>query len=699
MKRTIACFGLLCVAIGWCADNPLAQRVSYDQPAQALETLLRDLSKQTNLKLYPAPELKQEIVLVVVQGMPLQEVMRHLAFVADAEWIAESARQYRLARTPAVAARRKQEDAQKTLEWLRKEMQTERFRQLTQPLTHEETRKVIRQIISQLDKLVEGNTSEEEEYRLTFNLYEAFTPLNPETRLLYRLLQRMDSRRLGSLAFDERRVFSNANVTGRYLLPLLVDVRPLLEQWRQERAIYDAARVELRDQINHGKYNAYRWCLEWLYEDAEKPARERIEEIPARIYLAAMRSRAYEILFELYLADEENSVIASASYWNDWEDEDDKAERMLREDSTLAKPVEWRAETQQWLNALRLFQPRAQVVPLPEILDPAKHEPLRFVPSDVLRSYAHHKGRPIVALLDDSLLWWANRSVRNQQRLVDFLVRQFGWELHSSGEVILVRPELSGLQWGLRADRRAVSRWLHQLIKRGFIEPTDSLDTAAWSSLAGFYRYQLRELAFLSESLDYPALSSVLGRLMHSALESTDGRAALPLTQLSPSEFRALERHIYNSGDVFLAPNEEEHDEALDSQARELISLPHAHFPNGLPRDGALVVMAAQTKGVLARRAGIGVWGGFYETNALKWAQENADKNVDARRQLDYLQNSLLLPVERQMIDFSVRFGAIEVHTGWYLFGYRPLMGLKPLRWDELPPEFLKSPAMTNEDI
>jgi hypothetical protein len=73
MRRSSACFGLLFVMLGWCIDDPLQQRVSYDKPAQTLKSLLRDLSAQTNLKLYAAPPLDTEIVLVAVQDMPLQD--------------------------------------------------------------------------------------------------------------------------------------------------------------------------------------------------------------------------------------------------------------------------------------------------------------------------------------------------------------------------------------------------------------------------------------------------------------------------------------------------------------------------------------------------------------------------------------------------------------------------------------------------
>jgi hypothetical protein len=138
MRRTSACFGLLFVMLGWCVDEPLQQRVSYDKPGQTLKSLLNDLSAQTNLKLYAAPPLDKEIVLVAVQEMPLQTLMEHIAYVVDGEWIAESERQYRLARTPKVIAKRKQEDREKTLAELREMLASEEFRRYLEPLTREE---------------------------------------------------------------------------------------------------------------------------------------------------------------------------------------------------------------------------------------------------------------------------------------------------------------------------------------------------------------------------------------------------------------------------------------------------------------------------------------------------------------------------------------------------------------------------------
>jgi hypothetical protein len=108
MRRTSACLGLLFVMLGWCVDDPLQQRVSYDKPGQTLKfPPARPVCADEPETLRRAAAGCKEIVLVAVQEMPLQTLMEHIAYVVDGEWIAESERQYRLARTPKVVKMRR----------------------------------------------------------------------------------------------------------------------------------------------------------------------------------------------------------------------------------------------------------------------------------------------------------------------------------------------------------------------------------------------------------------------------------------------------------------------------------------------------------------------------------------------------------------------------------------------------------------
>jgi hypothetical protein len=60
----------------------------------------------------------------------------------------------------------------------------------------------------------------------------------------------------------------------------------------------------------------------------------------------------------------------------------------------------------------------------------------------------------------------------------------------------------------------------------------------------------------------------------------------------------------------------------------------------------------------------------------------------------EFIQSSLLLPVQRQQVRLSAQCAPYEivVLTGYEVRGYRPKQGLKPIRWEQLPPEWLKPP-------
>ena len=64
---------------------------------------------------------------------------------------------------------------------------------------------------------------------------ELLYPLDPSERLMARLVQQLNLRRLLEIPVGECRVFSN--VRGRYLLPFGFPVQPLLEQYQREAAM------------------------------------------------------------------------------------------------------------------------------------------------------------------------------------------------------------------------------------------------------------------------------------------------------------------------------------------------------------------------------------------------------------------------------------------------------------------------------
>ena len=691
MRRVIACLGLLAIAQGWGVDDPLQRRVSYDKPAQTLKALLRDLSAQTNLKLYAAPPLDAEIVLVAVQEMPLKELMEHLAYVVDGDWIAEGEGQYRLARTPKVIVKRRQEDREQALAALRQMLASEAFRRCLEPLTREEMVKSMERLRKQLRDLDAEVPDEDDLFHKIYELHnKEWEPLKPERRLLFRILRQVDLQALVDIPVWERRVFSN--VSGRYLLPLRVNLEPLLQQWLKEREVFRAVIDEphyqsLKDELTASEY--FWWFLDRLKK--APPA-----SLPTKVFLEVQRQEGREgFAFSLCLADDENHRIATDYYALWWNRTRDKArmERLLKEDDALGKPVEWRADTQKWLDAWRAVLSRDSVKPFPELLDPAKHEPLQFVATDVLRSYARHRNLSLIALLDDEMLWWVGFAFQDNQRVSLYLVDW--WEISTTDTAVRIKPSLSSQRWRQRESREAVSRWIRRIVARGYLGLEDALDAVQQPNSAATY---LRRLGTGASSLliePQLVLLPLMKRLWQGAASNPEGTVELPLKRLSPKEIQELEHVVYHaSGDVSPLALGENEDGSGDLEP-PLVWLPHAHFPNGLPPDAVLVLRVERKEGVLSRRSGVGIWGGFYDTAELQYYfGDQSEENDYLRRQREFIQNSLLVPAQRQDLTLSLHIVpyTIEIISTYDVYGYRPKQGLKPIRWEQLPPEWLKPP-------
>jgi hypothetical protein len=692
------------MALGWCMDDPLQQRVSYDKPGQTLKSFLRDLSAQTNLKLYAAPPLDQEIVLVAVQDMPLQTLMEHIAYVVDGEWIAESQRQYRLARTPKVIAKRRQEDREQTLADLREMLASEKFRRYTEPLTREEVIERTERIRKQLREIATEEREYESLWRFHNNLRaQEWEPLDPQRRLLCRIVQQIDLQALVDIPLWERRVFSN--MSGRYLLPLRVNLAPLLQQWQAERETFEKVLTSLHHQFTESDKEAME-LFWWKAEipDAQSPAEWRA---PTKVYLEARRVGAESgFRFALYLADDEGRVLASTEYPPDavWEGEEQWYKQQVQEDPTLAKLVEWREETRQWLQAWTILRSRGEVKPFPELLDPAKHEPLQFVATDVLRSYGRHRELALVALLDDWMLFWRWSDLSGEPQPLARVMTSRRWLQMSVAEGVLrVKPRLSSLHWDRRESREEMSRWIWRIVERGYITLEDAFDVAHHRLLAERYMLALvpGHISFMPDA--YRPILSLLKRWARAAAASPEGELQLPLRELSPSQLRQLERIIYNHPHAGVVPQGQ-----VFIRSERLtglhVPLPHAHLPDGLPRDALLLCTIENTPGVLSERSGVGVWGGFSSTRWLQSLFRNENESMQMlTEERERIQNSLLLPAQREQLGLLVRFSpACELillsRVGFEARGYRLTQGLKPMRWEQLPPEWLKPPTPQEAD-
>ena len=99
--------------------------------------------------------------------------------------------------------------------------------------------------------------------------------------------------------------------------------------------------------------------------------------------------------------------------------------------------------------------------------------------------------------------------------------------------------------------------------------------------------------------------------------------------------------------------------------------------------------------GVLTTRSGVGIWGMFtHATTLQEYFANRGEDDDDFRSSREFIQNSLLLPAQRQDLTLSLYVAPykIEIVSSYDVYGYRPTQGLKPIRWEQLPPEWLKPP-------
>jgi hypothetical protein len=125
---------------------------------------------------------------------------------------------------------------------------SEKFRRLVEPLTREEMVERMERLRKQLREIATEEREYESLWRFHNNLRaQEWEPLDPQRRLLCRIVQQIDLQALVDIPLWERRVFSN--MSGRYLLPLRVNLAPLLQQWLKEREIFRAVITDPRYQF------------------------------------------------------------------------------------------------------------------------------------------------------------------------------------------------------------------------------------------------------------------------------------------------------------------------------------------------------------------------------------------------------------------------------------------------------------------
>jgi len=722
--------GWIALTLGWTlahADDPLDQPVRYDQSARTVKQLLADLSRQTGVTLFAPSPIDAEIVLVSVQDMPLKTLMEHLATVTDAEWFKQPNGSYHLVRTPKRARERREQDNAQILAGLQRALKRKELEPLLEPLTEAQVRQTCEQIKRLMQEIEAQEIHDIWAHPLVRSLEKQSVQLDVGKRLGIRLVRQLDLRRLLEIPVEERRVFSN--VRGRYLLPLGFEVKSLLEQYQREaRLVYqvwthpihgvDAQRVE-------------RFIERYGYIVEEYRLRREPPQSPlTRLYLAVTRSAPDMFNFGIVLVSEDlKQGMEGSFWWYEWYEFDKEGGSDEDKPKSDSKPspseasqqsvvqVEWSELSRQFIEAYRAVERTAEPIAFADVVDPAKVEPLSLVPTDVLRAYARQKGKPVIALIPDSLVWWLVGAVGGRDMLQWYqegLHRSI--ELQEREDVILFKPRWSSYWWGRRADRLTISRWMRQLHQRGYPKLEDYLALLQMYERSGFRSMlavpEVYRALMLPEDyiFGWHQDCRLLNRLSAKQLDHLRTGGKLMLKELSPVQREQLLHDIYFGASrlqkVYSASEQPTAPFEDAEQATMEVSLPHVFYPDGLPDD--LTIQLArdyrEEVGVFTtRRAGI--WGGFRGISSIAYdihTAENppeSDSIVYNKYIAPYLQQRInryktasLMPVRRKPFILEVRLGrrrAIHLPSqyGLGLSDFELLNEGKAVTLDTLPDE------------
>jgi hypothetical protein len=701
-------------------DEPLHQRIHYDQPARTVKQLLADLSRQTGITLFAPKPLDTEIVLVSVQDMPLKTLMEHIATVTDGEWVKQPNGSYHLIRSPKLARECRERDDAQLLQGLKRAVAKKEIERLAEPLTEAQVRQICQQIKRQMQEIESQEISNPWEHPLIESLEKQVGQLDVGQRLIIRLVRRLDLRRLLTIPVGERRVFSN--VRGRYLEPFGFEVGSLLAAYQREaRWVYQAWTHPLDgfDKEWVERFNErYAYVIEQDYQWRQEPS-----QVPlTRLYLEVERIRPDSFSFGVTLVSEDLKQGVEGGYWWIWLREEELESKDAEPGSgqppseasrQLAARVEWSELSRQFMEAYRAIERATEPVAFPDVLDPAKVEPLSLVPSDVLRTYARQKGKSLIALVPDNLFWWLIGALEGHDALQMYEEDIRWWhDMQEQGDVLLLKPRWSSYWWGRRADRLALSRWMQQLRQRGYPKLEDCLTLLQMYDRAGFEIMRTVFIFYRSLLLpeDFTLMSGrncrLLNQLSAKQLAHLLQGGALTLKELAPVQREQLARDIYFGAarlkKVFAPVNK--YPDPVESEKQEIadVSLPHVFYPDGLPDDLTLQrdnSDRGEKIGVFTtRRAGI--WGGFYAlrdlADVIYHAEEPSEYDNDYLDELQMLASrykaASLMPAHRKTFRLEVRLGTrhaihLPVQYGFGLPDYELLNEGKPTTLDTLPDE------------
>ncbi|MFN3689729.1 MAG: hypothetical protein ACK4UU_02255, partial [Fimbriimonadales bacterium] len=364
----------------------------------------------------------------------------------------------------------------------------------------------------------------------------------------------------------------------------------------------------------------------------------------------------------------------------------------------LPEEVEWRTQSVKWSDLGRL-QLRAfceaedapSVEPF-QAINPAVVEPLSLAPSDVLRSYAHARGKPLIALLPENAVDLYTDNFDNPSPDADTKIgalesylAQWEW---IEGPVLVAKPRLASYWWNRRYPRERINSIIERAQQRGYLNSDDYIlarQLAPEVELLDYANWWFEINGIEAYWFDQPNVQ--LLQTMGSGLWQRLLRGeTLRASDLPPPVLQQLHHLMYEHAYGVV--------EVVVPDAEEVLLLPvHCYYPNGIPPTMLVRLKKATEMGFFSTRRN-GIWSGFMKLTRAHWLAQTQEPPYDysffrqywlrARRFLDGspVQYVARAKYDLELIPLEAKGAQLIVALpSWYA-----LVG-KPTPWNQPPDE------------
>ena len=225
MRVSLPAVAFALVNLAYAQD--LSKPVDYTTRAKPFAAIAAELKKQTGVDLECAPSLEREPLILRLKQVPLKDAMDRIADVFGGEW-KQHDKSFELVRGDKADRLHQmalESDAMLVAASLK---ETAKSGGLSEPYTQQQAQ-------DQVAKFAQANAGPETDW----NLIKVVRDESPATRLLIRILLRIDPRRIATATWRHPLVFSNAPTNLEEALPN--NVNEPVDQFLQEQAVLNQA--------------------------------------------------------------------------------------------------------------------------------------------------------------------------------------------------------------------------------------------------------------------------------------------------------------------------------------------------------------------------------------------------------------------------------------------------------------------------